>query len=286
MRNPASGSAGDVDTGSLIDALGGPGRVVDATPEPDELDRIVRHEAENADLVVAAGGDGTVHAVVQALGDLLHDITLGVVPMGTGNDLAKTLGMPDDPIEAAYAVASGRDRPIDLAIAEGAGGTTRRFLNASIGGFPVAVDDAVNDWLKRTLGPAAYTIAGAKVAADLPRFTVTIDGRTVEDCVAAGVGNGRTVGGGIPMWPEADPSDGLLDGCAVAAEGVVDAVRLGMRVRQGTHGELPGVTTVRASEIRIEADPEMEMNVDGEIVGIRTPVTFRLDGTVTMRVPG
>jgi diacylglycerol kinase family enzyme len=87
------------------------------------------------------------------------------------------------------------------------------------------------------------------------------------------------------MWPDADPGDGLLDGCAVPASGALDAIRLGVRVRRGTHEELADVVTVRAPEIRIDAEPEMEMNLDGELAGIRTPVVFRLDGTVTMRVP-
>jgi diacylglycerol kinase (ATP) len=286
IRNPASGSADDVDEGQLIQTLGGAGRVTATAPEAGELDRTVQEAAADADLVVVAGGDGTLHAVVNALSDRIHDVRLGVIPMGTGNDFAGTLGMPEDPLDAARAIASGRDRPIDVAVALGDDGTRRRFLNASIGGFPVAVDDAVSDRLKRTVGAAAYTVAGAKVATDMPRFTVTIGERVVEDCVAAGVGNGRTVGGGIPMWPDADPGDGLLDGCAVPASGPVDAMRLGVRVREGSHDELDDVVTVRAAEIRIGSEPEMGMNVDGELVGIRTPVTFRVDGTVTMRVPG
>jgi diacylglycerol kinase (ATP) len=285
ILNRASGSAGDVDEASLIAALGGDSRVTAVSPGAGDLEREVSEAADGADLIVVAGGDGTLHAVVHALGDLLHHVRLGVIPMGTGNDFATTLGMPDDPLDAAEAISAGRERAIDVAVAEGDGGVPRRFLNASIGGFPVAVDDAVSDRLKRSVGAAAYTIAGAKVATGLPRFTVTIGDRVIEDCVAAGVGNGRTVGGGIPMWPGADPSDGLLDGCAVPASGVLDAMRLGARVRAGTHDELADVVMLRAPEIRIESEPEMEMNVDGELVGINTPVTFRLDGTVTMRVP-
>ena len=285
VRNPTSGSAGDADDATLIEALGGHRRVTPIVADADELGQQVRAAAEGADLVVAAGGDGTLHATLQALGDTAGGVRLGVIPMGTGNDFATALGMPEDPLDAARALLTGRDRRIDVAVAVGAGGVTRRFLNASIGGFPVAVDDAVSGRLKRIAGPAAYTLAGAKVAADLPRATVTIADRVVEDCVAAGVGNGPTVGGGIPMWPHADPSDGLLDGCAVPAGGLADAIELGLRVRRGTHDELADVVTVRAPEIRIDAEPEMEMNLDGELMGMRTPVTFRIDGTVTMRVP-
>jgi diacylglycerol kinase family enzyme len=87
------------------------------------------------------------------------------------------------------------------------------------------------------------------------------------------------------MWPDADPGDGLLDGCAAPAGGVFEAVEAGLRVRRGTHGDAPDVVTLRAPEIRIDAEPQMEMNLDGELAGVRTPVVFRLDGTLTMRVP-
>jgi diacylglycerol kinase (ATP) len=286
VTNPASGSSQDVDVRELIDALGGATSVEHLAPALDELQDVLRGAADDVDVVVVAGGDGTLHVAVDALGDDLFGTTLGLIPLGTGNDLARTLGIPEEPIEAARAIVSGIDRSIDVAAAEGAGGARRRFLNASIGGFPVAVDEAVSDRLKRTVGAAAYTLASVKVATDLPRFTVTLDDRVVEDCLAAGVGNGRTVGGGIPMWPTADPGDGLLDGCAVPAGSVADAVKLGLRVRSGTHDDLPEVVAVRAAEIRIDADPEMEMNVDGELIGVRTPVTFTIDGTTTIRVPG
>jgi diacylglycerol kinase (ATP) len=285
VRNPTSGSADGAEDGALIEALGGSGRVTPIVADTEELGREVEAAAIQADLVVAAGGDGTLHATLHALGDATGEVRLGVIPMGTGNDFATALGMPSDPIEAARSLLDGRDREIDVAVAEGADGSTHRFLNASIGGFPVAVDDAVSGRLKRALGAAAYTVAAAKVATDLPRFTVTIDGYVVEDCIAAGVGNGPTVGGGIPMWPDADPGDGLLDGCAVPAGGVFEAVEAGLRVRRGTHGDAPDVVTLRAPEIRIDAEPQMEMNLDGELAGVRTPVVFRLDGTLTMRVP-
>ena len=286
ITNPASGGSDDADLTALIEALGGPPSVVHVTPALDEIHDVMGNEARDADVVVVAGGDGTLHVVVDALEDDLHRTTIGLIPLGTGNDLARTLGIPDEPIEAARAVVAGRDARIDVAVAETADGVRRRFLNASIGGFPVAVDEAVSDRLKRAVGPAAYTMASVQVATDLPRYTVTLDGRVIEDCLAAGVGNGRTVGGGIPMWPDADPGDGLLDGCAVPAGGIADAVKVGVRVRAGTHDELPEVITTRGGEIRIDADPPMEMNVDGELIGVRTPVTFRLDGTTTVRVPG
>ena len=66
---------------------------------------------------------------------------------------------------------------------------------------------------------------------------------------------------------------------------MTDAVKLGLRVRAGTHDELPEVLALRAAEITIDAEPEMEMNVDGELIGVRTPVTFRIEGQTTIRVP-
>jgi diacylglycerol kinase (ATP) len=115
-------------------------------------------------------------------------------------------------------IAGWNEREVDVCEARGAG-IRQLFVNACIGGFPVEVDEHVNETIKKMLGPLAYVTAGAQAAAELPRPTVTIIGRRVEDCVAAGVGNGRTCGGGVRVWPEADPADGALDGCAMGATG-------------------------------------------------------------------
>lgn len=239
--------------------------------------------AAGAEVVVVAGGDGSLNHAVNELGDRLAEVLFGLVPAGTGNDFARSAGIPDDPAEAARVVARGHARSFDVGRATG-GGVTRLFVNACMGGFPVQVDEAIDEGAKEKLGPLAFWVGGAKAAAQLRRSTVTIDGVELPDCVAAGVGSGRTCGGGIPVWPGADPSDGLLDGCALAAPNAAAAVRLLLKVRAGDHEDLDGVRTTRGGRIVIDADPPIELNVDGELVGLTTPATFEVAGSFRLFV--
>jgi diacylglycerol kinase (ATP) len=283
--NERSGSSDDAPREAICAALEPLGDVRSVAPSAEEFAAAVDGAAAGADLVVAAGGDGTVNRVLNAVRDHLDRIELAVVPMGTGNDFARTMGMPEDPEEAARAIAAGRVRPVDYGEAKGPG-VERLFLNACIGGFPVAVDEHVSDTVKTALGPLAYVAAGAQAAAELTRARVTVNGTVVEDCVAAGVGNGPTCGGGVRVWPRARPDDGLLDACAMGAPGALRAARLAAKVRGGSHVEMETVHTDRAAQITIESDPEMELNVDGELLGLTTPATFRVTGTVRVRAPG
>lgn len=234
--------------------------------------------ARDAELVVIAGGDGSLNHAVNDLADRLDEVRFGLIPAGTGNDFARTTGISSDPAEAARAVVAGSERTFDVARASG-GGVTRLFVNACMGGFPVQVDEAIDEDTKDRLGPLAFWVGGAKAATDLRKSVVTIDGVQLPDCVAAGVGNGRTCGGGIPVWPAADPSDGVLDGCALAVPSVGAAARLLLKVRSGEHEDLDTVRTSRGRRIEVDADPPIELNVDGELVGLTTPATFEVCGT-------
>jgi diacylglycerol kinase (ATP) len=205
--------------------------------------------------------------------------------MGTGNDLARTLGMPEKPLEAAEAIAAGNERPIDVWRADG-DGASRLFVNACIGGFPVEVDERVGDAEKRVLGPVAYLSAGARVAATMNRFTARLnDEDELTECLAVGVGNGTTVGGGIPLFPQADPGDGKLEACALSASGATDTAKLGLAVKKGEHASLEGVLAARGEHVRIETDPQIELNVDGDLVGLKTPIEFRHAGIARFLVP-
>jgi diacylglycerol kinase (ATP) len=284
VLNKKSGSAGEAPSDRLVKILSELGEVHAIQPAKEEFDPVVDGAAAEADLVVASGGDGTVNRTVNAIRDRLGRIELGVIPMGTGNDFARTLGIPlEEPEDAARAIVDGASRSVDLCLARGPG-VERLFVNACIGGFPVEVDEAVSGRTKRLLGPLAYIAAGAKAVTNLDRSTVRINGVHVEDCVAAGVGNGRTCGGGIAVWPDAKPDDGLLEGCAMPASNPARAAELAVKVRSGAHVGLDGVATVRAASVRIESDPQVEFNVDGELVNLTTPAEFRAVGTFSVRV--
>jgi diacylglycerol kinase (ATP) len=184
-----------------------------------------------------------------------------------------------DPREAAEVIRTGTTRSIDVGVAEGPG-VRRLFVNACMGGFPVEVNEAIDEDTKKRLGPFAFWWGAAKTVADLPRTEVEVNGTHVDDCVAVGVGNGRTCGGGMEVWPAADPSDGFLEAAALSASSIVEAIKLGAEVKRGEHAG----TIARGKSIQILSDPPIEINVDGELVGLMTPARFTLERTLTMRV--
>lgn len=286
VTNASSGSAASYEADELRRALSTLGDVEMVSPSSLEaFPTEVLAAARGRDLVVSAGGDGTLNCTVNALRDVLDDVSFAILPMGTGNDLARTIELDEDPLEVARGLVDGRAIELDIGHATGRG-AERLFVNACMGGFPVQVDAALDEGEKERLGAAAFIWGGAKALNDLARSTVRIEGREVRDCVAAGVGNGRTVGGGIEVWPDADPGDGLLDGCALPASGPGDLVKLGASLKLGDHRKLAGVATARSTSIDIDSDPAVEINVDGELVGLETPATFQIFKKVRFLVPG
>lgn len=286
ISNPSSGSSDEAILERVAEVLGGREPVRRVEPSSVEtFDAEVGDAATGERIVVVAGGDGTLNHAINALVDRRDDLHFGLIPMGTGNDLARTLSIPADPIDAAEVLVEARPATIDVGIASGAGGE-RYFVNACMGGFPVRVNQAIDEGEKERLGPVAFLWGGVKALSDLQRWTVVVGDAEVADCVAAGVGNGRTAGGGIEVWPDADPDDGLFDVYALPAANALETLQLGAKVRSGRHDEMEQVTFARVASVRIEASPEMEFNVDGELVGLRTPAAFEVFGKLWMLRPG
>jgi lipid kinase YegS len=168
-------------------------------------------EAHEADLLIAAGGDGTLNEVVHGLMDLSKAArpALGVIPLGTANDFATGCGIPRDPEEALALCLEGRSVPIDIGKAN-----EHWFLNAASGGFGAEVTATTPPELKRLLGPAAYTVMGAILAMNVHHYhgRLTLPDREITGSgPIAIVGNGRQTGGGIQVAPRARIDDGLLD---------------------------------------------------------------------------
>jgi diacylglycerol kinase (ATP) len=257
--------------------------------EPDSADSFgddIRRALDGDEgLIVSAGGDGTMNCTINGFAGDFEGRTFALIPMGTGNDLARTLGIDPDPVEAAQQIVDGTVRDLDVGRASG-GSINRLFVNACMGGFPVRVNQAVQDDAKKRLGPLAFWVGGIKAAADLTRWRIRVDGEELSDVVAAGVGNCRTAGGGITVWPDADPSDGELDLCVLPAEGVAGALKLAATIKGGAHQIIENVTMGRARRFEIEAEPAIEFNCDGELIGLVSPVTFEVADRLRMRVPG
>ena len=163
------------------------------------------------DLVLAAGGDGTLNEIVHGLMNLskLERPILGIVPLGTANDFATGCGIPRDPSKALALCIRGEPVAIDIGKAN-----DHWFINAACSGFGAEITATTSPELKRLLGPAAYTVMGAILAINLHYYQgkLTLPGREI---IGSGpvaiVGNGRQTGGGIQVAPRARIDDGLLD---------------------------------------------------------------------------
>jgi lipid kinase YegS len=188
----------------------GHGIEVRVTSEKGDARRFVAGAGE-ADLVIAAGGDGTLNEVVHGLMDLLTAArpVLGVVPLGTANDFATGCGIPHDPEQALTLCLEGREVPVDVGKAN-----EHWFLNAASIGFGAAITATTSPELKHLLGPAAYGVMGAILAMNLHHYRgkLTLPDREITGSgPAAIIGNGRQAGGGLQVTPRARVDDGLLD---------------------------------------------------------------------------
>ena len=183
---------------------------VRVTGEKGDARRFVS-DAGDVDLLIAAGGDGTLNEVVHGLMDLsvVARPVLGVVPLGTANDFATGCGIPRDPEKALALCMEGEPVPIDVGKAN-----EYWFLNAASVGFGAEVTATTSSELKRLLGPTAYTVMGAILAMNVHQYhgRLTLPDREITGSgPVAIVGNGRQTGGGVQVAPRARIDDGLLD---------------------------------------------------------------------------
>lgn len=239
------------------------------------------------DAVLVAGGDGTVNLALQELAGT--DVPLGVIPIGTGNDLAAALGLRElDAEGAADVVVAGRTRRIDLARATRADGSSRLFATVLASGFDSKVNDRANA-MRWPRGHVRYDIAVLVEflrLRDLP-FEIALetpDGarETVPGpLLMASVGNGRTYGGGIPICPDAVIDDGLLDVTLVRPAGRLQLLRLLPRVYRGTHTGYPGVSTHRVRSVTLSA-PGITAYADGDPLGSLPIRVDAVPGAVTV----
>lgn len=214
--------------------------------------------ADGASALVAVGGDGTLHAALQALAGT--GVPLGVVPAGTGNDLATGLGFPAAPLAAADVVAAalraGTSRRVDLARVTGPDGTQRWFGGVLAAGFDAIVNARANR-LRWPRGDRRYDLAIFLELVRLrPRaYLMHLDGVPHPlSAVLVAVGNTASYGGGIRICPDADPTDGLLDVVVGGQMSRITLARLRPHSYRGTHVHHRLVTSYRARQVRLAAD--------------------------------
>jgi lipid kinase YegS len=239
-----------------------------------------RYAAEAAhdevDVVVAAGGDGTVNEVVNGIMSVSESpaVAMGVVPYGTANDFATACGiLKGDPLTALRLAAHGEPRPIDVGKVN-----DRYFLNVASGGFGARVTAETPINMKKVMGGAAYSLMGLVTAVKMTPYKgklITSEGEEHGAMILMAVGNGRLAGGGYQVTPRAMLDDGLLDAMAVLDVEVRD---LGLVLNELTNvGDENNRYVVyrQMSDFRIESEEPIHVNLDGEPM-LATSFDFRV----------
>ncbi len=243
---------------------------------PGHAAELARQAAQQgASIVVAAGGDGTCGEV--AGGILNTGARLGILPLGTGNDFARCVGIADKLPAAVENLLAGKPRPVDLGLVENSAGR-RYFLNIAGCGFDAAVAQRVNRGYRLLHGTAAYVAAVLQTILTFrpALLRVHLDVQTVQHrALLCSVANAQYYGGGMRIAPLAQIDDGWLDVCLVRAVPKVEFVRMFPRVFSGTHIHHPHFLMYRARRVYVESTPAVPVLVDGDVMGT-TPVRFEV----------
>jgi len=219
------------------------------------------------DRIIVAGGDGTISQVVNGIAPDFSEVQLAVLPFGTGNDLARSLGFTPDQLSAASQAFGCRVETIDLMRVDADDGTTW-CVNAAHGGLGGQVAADVHSADKQRWGSLAYWITSVSHIIDLEEFDVTLDldGDHVElRTVGVAVANGRFVGGGFPISPKALLNDGYLDVTTVPVLPTHELMAAGINFALGRDQYEDRVRHYRARRIRLHTTPSMPFSIDGEL---------------------
>jgi diacylglycerol kinase (ATP) len=246
------------------------GVVIKTTVGPGDAEAQAERAVEQGyETIVAAGGDGTVNEVVNGIGS--SPVTLGILPMGTVNVFAMELGIPLNLERAWKIIRARKTRPIDLASANG-----HLFVQMAGIGLDAQVVKETSHATKRVLGPLSYLLTATKVAvARPPRLRVICHGKIVAEGSFVLVGNGRFYGGPFSLFNEASLQDGLLDVCVFRGSDYLSIIRYMRGALFGSLSRFSDVHYFKAKNLVVEANREVPLEVDGEVVG-HSPVRFTI----------
>lgn len=288
-------STGNTDLRDAVHALRerGVALQVRVTWEDGDAERYVAEAIEcGVDTLIAAGGDGTLSEVAEALAHRAESAevlpSLGLVPLGTANDFATAAGIPVDPLEALALIDTQPARPVDL-LSIDADGERWWCANVASGGFGTEVTVETDEGLKKVLGGLAYLVTGISRLGRIDPIRArlrTPDFNWEGGFIALGIGNGRQAGGGQVLCPEALIDDGLLDVTVIPELSGEVASTFAALIKGGKQGALEQVAErTRAPWVEIDAEQPLTLNLDGEPVQARH---FRIEcvaSRVRMHLP-
>lgn len=277
ILNPSAGSIISVDQiATALRVLGD--YTLKISPKRHAVERLARDAIRSGcEMIVSAGGDGTLNEVVNGIAASVDQVRIGVLPLGTGNDFARSLQLPTDLAACIDVLRAGRRRAVDVVRVRS--DRVRHFVNVSAGGFSGVVDEKLTPELKHKWGPLAYLRGAAAALTELRAYRTSValdDEQALSlDLYNVVIANGRYVAGGTPIAPRAEIDDGLLDIVLLPKVPVRQLAVLGAQIVLGTHLSNEAVVFRRARKVSVKSRPGMWFNVDGEVVG-NQPAVFEL----------
>ena len=243
---------------------------------------------DNCKLIVAAGGDGTVNVVVNAIMCLRAELRprLAIIPIGTANDFAGTLLISDDNQQVIGSLVDGTFAPIDV-VRIRAGRSNRFFANMAAGGNSVEVSESITDDIKTMWGPLCYLRGAIGVLGAMKTFQIqaTMDDEVLDvESWGVLVANGRTNAGRIPVAPLASPTDGLLDVIIIKNGDVLDMFEIASKTLFSSLLESQQVVFRQVKKLQLQSTPGMRFTLDGEVID-EVPFEFEIvPGAIDMLV--
>ncbi|MGV8909004.1 MAG: diacylglycerol/lipid kinase family protein [Propionicimonas sp.] len=244
--------------------------------------------AEGATLVCPLGGDGTVRSVATAM--VGSDVPMGLLPGGTGNLLARNLGLPVDDLEAALTVAlTGRDADIDVGEVTWDDDEPAVFLVMAGMGLDAEMMAGVDEGLKRRVGWLAYAVSGAKALFRLGfavRVRADAERAVSQHARAVVVGNCGELAGGLQLMPEASLIDGRLDTVLASPNSIAGWLALGLNVVSARRRGHPSLVRLVSAKVQVTAREAVQAQLDGDAVGLRRLMTCTVrPGALAVRLP-
>ncbi len=245
--------------------------IEESTEHPQHVPEVIQKYKHQVDMIIIGGGDGSLNAAVDAL--VNTQLPLGILPLGTANDLARTLGIPSSIPEACKIIAQGQQRYIDLGLVN-----EKYFFNVASLGVSVKITQQLTKQAKRRWGIFAYLFIALQVMWEAKPLSaeIRLQGKSIRTkTVQIAVGNGLYYGGGMAVVHDAKIDDQRLDIYSLEMQHWWQIIPLLPAMRRGRHFNSKSVRAFHAQEIEIYTRKPQPINTDGEITTY-TPACFRV----------